>query len=768
MLVSEIHTYLEAVFGDAEGQAHIMIGAGGNYDRGKYQFASTSQSSFSWPDEQDQLVRALLQESATGADVFVCPYLMHGDRRAKGAAVARRLVHADIDGDLDPAKVTILGGFAVASGTGRHGHAYVALDASVTAVQHQTLCRGLGVFLGDADAKISDNDLLRPPGTMNQKATAKGGEPSPVRWLVQPSGKTWAPADLSKFLSVDLAARATPKDPAAGLTGQQREGLPQKVRDALANVSGDRSTDTMRIVGACIDDGLDLGTTRAVVADRADLAERLQDRTDDDVWACWSKVTTERADKLLRAAKGDPFTDVTIPHQPNDPHAEFGDERQMELTAAARIRPRPVVWLWSGRLALGTLALLAGREGLGKSTLAYWLAARITRGELPGKFEGQPRAVLVCATEDSWSHTIVPRLIAAGADLELVYRVEVSNALGIHVGLSLPRDLIALERNAKDVGAAMLLLDPLMSRLPDLDTHRDAEVRLALEPLVSVADRSNMCVLGLIHHNKSGSTDPLQLVMGSKAFTAVARSVHTVVPDPEDETDTRRLFGSPKNNLGRTDLPTLAFTIGSYAVDTDEGTAWTGQLVWGDEVAGSIAEVMRRAAETTEDRTAAGEAAEWLMDYLSQQGGTAASKDVKAAGKREGHSEGSLKRASKRLSVAVTSEGFPRRTMWSLATVGATTENASSQVSASRLTVGSSALRGDDLTGLTGPTGGDRVQSVQSEQDVGSRAPTGAPTGRFRPCPRCGEPFGTDLGSHTAPGTPGRCDECGRVRAVAS
>ena len=59
--------------------------------------------------------------------------------------------------------------------------------------------------------------------------------------------------------------------------------------------------------------------------------------------------------------------------------------------------------------------------------------------------------------------------------------------------------------------------------------------------------------------------------MGSKAFTAVARSVHTVVPDPDDETDQRRLFGTPKNNLGRSDLPTLAFTITGHPIDTDDG-----------------------------------------------------------------------------------------------------------------------------------------------------------------------------------------------------
>lgn len=338
--------------------------------------------------------------------------------------------------------------------------------------------------------------------------------------------------------------------------------------------------------------------------------------------------------------------------------------RRVVLTKASTIRPRPVFWLWTDRLALGTLGLLSGREGLGKSTLAYWIAARITRGDLPGHYQGTPKGVLVCATEDSWEHTIVPRLMAADADLTCVYRVEVLNADDIHVGLSLPRDLLAVERSARAADSALLLLDPLMSRMPDLDTHRDAEVRMALEPLVALADRTSMSVLGLIHHNKSGSTDPLQLVMASKAFTAVARSVHTVVPDPDDDTDTVRLFGTPKNNLGRADLPTLSFTIGSHAIDTDEGTAWTGQLEWGEEVAASIGDTMRRAAESHEDRSASSEAAEWLEDYVAMNGGRVSSAAAKKDGAGAGHSIAAIKRARQRLQLRVSSGGYPRVTWW--------------------------------------------------------------------------------------------------------
>ncbi|WP_347756817.1 AAA family ATPase [Agrococcus sp. ProA11] len=384
--------------------------------------------------------------------------------------------------------------------------------------------------------------------------------------------------------------------------------------------------------------------------------------------------------------------------------------RTLQLTPASAIRPRPVVWLWDGRLALGTLALLAGREGIGKSTTAYWIAARVTRGELPGESLGKPRGVLIAATEDSWEHTIVPRLIAAKADLDRVFRVEVRTAEDIHVGLSLPHDIHALEQAAQQTDAGLLLLDPLMSRLGEQDTHKDSDVRIALEPLVAVADTTGMAVLGIMHHNKSGSTDPLQLVMGSKAFTAVARSVHTVVIDPDDDTEQRKLFGTPKNNLGRTDLPTLTFTIASTGVRTAEGTAWTGRVVWGEDLHESIGSVMGRTGTET-DRSATTEAAEWLQDVLSE--GIMASSAVKERAKRVAISVDALKRACKRLDVIVTSAGYPRRTYWDLP-VGAQSAQP---------------LRGEQLTTPTTPTS---TRLGMSEATVGAVGAVGAVGGAPR------------------------------------
>lgn len=348
----------------------------------------------------------------------------------------------------------------------------------------------------------------------------------------------------------------------------------------------------------------------------------------------------------------------------NAPHAGAS----LVLTRASDIEIEPVYWLWDGRLALGTLGVLAGREGLGKSTLAYWLASQVTRGRLPGEFNRQPKSVLVCATEDSWSHTIVPRLTAAGADLDQVFQVEMRDD-GLPMGLSLPRDVNAVADAARQVDAALMVLDPLMSRLSGtLDTHKDAEVRRALEPLVAMADSTRMAVLGLMHHNKSDSGDLSRSLMGSRAFSAVARSVHSVIQDGSDESGRSRLFGTWKNNLGRDDLPSLAFTIEGVKIDHPGREVHTSRIVWGDEVSVSIQEMQRRATEQQRPKSQTELAGEWLTAYLEGQPGLQCDgEQVRRAAAQAGFPESTLKTAKTRCGVQSTRAGVGKKgSVWYL------------------------------------------------------------------------------------------------------
>jgi hypothetical protein len=340
--------------------------------------------------------------------------------------------------------------------------------------------------------------------------------------------------------------------------------------------------------------------------------------------------------------------------------------RAVALTPASAIQVRPVKWLWSERVPLAALTLLGGREGIGKSILSYTVAADVTCGRLPGAHNGRPKGVIVAATEDSWEHTIVPRLIGAKADLDRVFRVDVTTGDGLDSALCLPRDLEGLELAIDEADAALVLLDPLLSRLDSsLDTHKDADVRRALEPLSKIAVDKSVAVLGLIHVNKSTSTDALTMLMASRAFAAVARAVLFLMVHPED--DRIRLLGQAKNNLGKADIPTLSFRIQpDHVANTPEGEVWTGRLEWTGESERSLRDALEAAAANVGDRSATSEAAEWLQDYLESKDGKCESALIKREGAKVGHSLDVLKRAKRKLGIGATSFGFPRRTYWTL------------------------------------------------------------------------------------------------------
>jgi hypothetical protein len=267
-------------------------------------------------------------------------------------------------------------------------------------------------------------------------------------------------------------------------------------------------------------------------------------------------------------------------HQEEPPGA---GARKLRLTKASEFKIKRVEWLWDGRVPVGEITLIPGREGVGKSTFLAWLATAITRGQLPGRWFGTKRAVLYAATEDSWEHTIAPRLVAAGADLDLVYRVDVEVEEGRFGKLLLPVDSAKLAELAlsADVEVGALLCDPIISLISDeINTFKAQELRRALEPLRTAAERGGFAVAALVHFNKGKDNDVLTAISGSRGWVEVARAVIAIARDPDAEQYTC-VVSQVKNNLGRSDLTNLAYTIESHTVDTYDGLqAEVGRLAW--------------------------------------------------------------------------------------------------------------------------------------------------------------------------------------------
>jgi AAA domain len=330
--------------------------------------------------------------------------------------------------------------------------------------------------------------------------------------------------------------------------------------------------------------------------------------------------------------------------------------RRLVLTPASAIQPEPVVWAWEdegqGRIPAGSLGLFAGREGTGKSSFLIWLSARITTGTLPGSFSG-PRGVIYVAVEDSWKYTIVPRLIAAGADLDLVYRAEVKTIEDDSVSLSLPADNKLLADAITGHHVAMVALDPLMSAISDtLDTHVNRQVRQALDPLARIADQTGAVIAGIAHFNKSSSADASSLITASGAFKDVARFIFAFATDDEDGA---QVITQTKNSLGLSSLPSLAYHIIEAIVPTAKGDAKVGKFVLDGLSERSVRDILS-VQPGGEERDALARAVDYLRKALAD--GPRPTKDVEEEA-REVHriTKRTLDRARSDLKIRTAKRG---------------------------------------------------------------------------------------------------------------
>jgi MoxR-like ATPase len=94
------------------------------------------------------------------------------------------------------------------------------------------------------------------------------------------------------------------------------------------------------------------------------------------------------------------------------------------LVNGADLKPEPIRWLWDAWLARGKLHILAGAPGQGKTTIALAFAATVTSGgRWPDGARSAAGNVLVWSGEDDPADTLLPRLMAAGADPKRVFFV---------------------------------------------------------------------------------------------------------------------------------------------------------------------------------------------------------------------------------------------------------------------------------------------------------------------------------------------------------
>ena len=372
--------------------------------------------------------------------------------------------------------------------------------------------------------------------------------------------------------------------------------------------------------------------------------------------------------ELLRPEKPAPTpTTHPVPESPAEGQSE-GNTAGVRLVPASEISSAAPTWAWeyngAGRIQLGTMVLMGGRPGAGKSTAARWFAAGYSTGRIPGCLFGRPTNVAYIATEESHRYVIRPSLDAAGADNKRIMFPRVTDEENNPTRLISAKHELQLAKAFQEAEIRVVIVDPIMSTIrQDADTNRNNETRMYLEPWARIAEAIDGIVIGIVHLNKSGNTDLVAAINGSSAFGEIARAVFGFVKDKQGN----RIMSQVKNSTGREDL-SVTYEIGESTVPTDSGdsaTVATFSITGLSDL--TAADALVADAEYGISMGKQDAAAQWLEDYLAMNGPWVRSKDVVTEAKREEDiSRATLYRAAKKLKVIQELRDYPARAYWKL------------------------------------------------------------------------------------------------------
>ena len=353
----------------------------------------------------------------------------------------------------------------------------------------------------------------------------------------------------------------------------------------------------------------------------------------------------------------------------------------LDLTGCDTIMARPTRWLVQDLIPLGAITLMAGDGGCGKSTITLELAARVSRGEMAWGLDyepGIPAGVLLAGCEDSPSSTIIPVLLAAGADL---LRINLVNGVK-GVETSFPFTLGNFDALAATLEAnpdiRLVVIDPVSAFLPsDVDDCQDASIRTLLRPLAELAEKFNVAIVLVRHLNKSESSNAGNLVGGNRGWVNASRAAFLFGhdPGPEGQEDDRRyVMVQMKVNLSPR-MRGLAYRIESLMLGAQDDVLkmpnfadmsaedekdmreqfrrvrWLGET---DQTADDLTKA-RRGGRTEAAPKKAGECAAWLRTYLGKCSWP--EKEVNAAREQAGFSFQAYKDAK----VQLKAEGMEQR-----------------------------------------------------------------------------------------------------------
>lgn len=246
---------------------------------------------------------------------------------------------------------------------------------------------------------------------------------------------------------------------------------------------------------------------------------------------------------------------------------------ELRAVPLSKIEAKPVQWLIKGVLALGVTTLICSPGGVGKSSICCWIASQLTRGHLPGQYEGHPiNIAYVDYGENPAEFVLQPKAQANTADLTRFHLLNFKLADGENetdVFFNYEAHGQLVEQFCRENDIKMLIIDPFWRALSGSGKTdaQDDVAKLFGWSNTQIAEKLGIAVVGIAHVRKSGGKGS-ELIAGSGQWHDGARAVFACAKNPENQN--KVIVSNVKNNLTKL-CPSYEFEFFPHVIESDNG-----------------------------------------------------------------------------------------------------------------------------------------------------------------------------------------------------
>jgi putative DNA primase/helicase len=287
-----------------------------------------------------------------------------------------------------------------------------------------------------------------------------------------------------------------------------------------------------------------------------------------------------------------------------------------------------------------------------------------TGGRFPDSVKCPQGSVLIWSGEDSARDTLIPRLMASGAELKKIHIIsETTTTREGKRSFDPATDMQLLMLEAVKIpDLALMIIDPIVNAVAG-DSHKNGEVRRALQPVVDFGEKLKCAVLGITHFSKGGQgKDPLERVTGSLAFGALARIVLATAKITAGET-VKRIVCRAKSNIG---IDSGGFEYDLLEKEVQAGI-FSSHALWGEAIEGSARELLSEPVGHDSDQannSALDDAKQFLLELLAD--GELSQKQIEIDANGASHSMRTVRRAKDELGIKSSKSKLDGRWYWRL------------------------------------------------------------------------------------------------------